>query len=325
MIDLKPNQFDPSRFKKWMLVLACGISIYSILFSLSKGSIVISLNDLLCNRHAAQSVVLQFRLPRTLAAFVSGGLLALAGSLMQLLLANPLADPYVLGISGGAATCTLILLFFGVNEIWLTPAATFGSLFTIILIFFLAKAHQFQTQSLLLAGIALAFLYSACISLILMLSPDTNIHSMLFWMSGDLNQVQIPWAAMSILIIGCLICFLMAPGFNLLSRGELEAQSLGLHAKKYRMMLYLLSALFTATSVTIAGCIGFIGLITPHLARKLVGYDHRVLLPFGVFLGGIILTLADTFSRTLFAPAQIPVGIVMTLLGVPIFICLLRK
>jgi iron complex transport system permease protein len=304
------------------IIIILNLAFMSILLSLSKGSTSIPFEQLL---FAENRIFFELRLPRTLTAFISGGLLALAGSLMQLLLQNPLADPYVLGVSGGAAVITLIMMLFGFTEYWFVGGAWAGSLGTILLILLLARKHRWQTSSLLLSGIAIACGLSACISFILLISPDANLHSMLFWLSGDLNDAQFPWLGLMVLLLGMFLCFWLAPGLNLLCRGEREAQSLGLSTKNYRVVLYFLSSLLTATAVTMSGCIGFIGLIIPHLTRRLIGYDHRFLLPTSALLGGTLLTTADVFSRTWFAPQQIPVGILIAMIGVPVFIWLLQK
>ncbi|RDI48587.1 FecCD family ABC transporter permease [Aquicella lusitana] len=313
-----------SRFRLAFLVFC--LIFFSFFLSLSKGSTSISLYQLLFDSRGDFNTILwKLRLPRTLTAFVSGGLLALAGALMQLLLQNPLADPYVLGISGGAALFTLLMMLFGFSEYGLMGGAWAGSLLTIVIILLLARKHRWQTHTLLLSGIAMACGFSACISFILLMSPNASLHSMLFWLSGDLNDARFPWFSLIILIIGFVICLMLAPGLNILGRGEKEAQALGLATRKYRITLYLLSSLFTAQAVMLAGCIGFVGLIIPHLTRLLVGYDHRIMLPVSLFLGGSILTIADTFARSLFAPQQLPVGMMMAIIGVPIFIWLLQK
>lgn len=308
------------------IFIVIGIVFLSIFLSLSKGSTSIPLYQLLSrDNDLFNTIFLKLRLPRTLTAFVSGGLLALAGSLMQLLLQNPLADPYILGVSGGAALFTLLMIFFGANEYWLMGGAWLGSLLAIALILLLARQHRWQTHTLLLSGIAIASGFSACISFILLISTDASLHSMLFWLTGDLNDARFPWIGLAILGIGFVICLLLAPGLNILGRGEKEAKALGLSSEKYRIALYLLSSLFTAAAVTLAGCIGFIGLIIPHLTRMLAGYDYRIVLPVSMLLGGSLLTAADTCARTLFAPQQIPVGILMALIGVPIFVWMLQK
>ncbi len=309
-----------------IILLVVGVSAFSLFFSCVNGSTETPINPALWLHHSEfRDILLQLRLPRTLTAFVSGALLALAGALMQLLLQNPLADPYILGISGGSALMTLLLMALGMEEAHLMGAAFVGSLISILFILLLARKHRWQTHTLLLCGIALACGFSACISFILLLSPDAHLRSMLFWLSGDLSDATYPWLGLLILCCGALSCHLLAPGLNLLGRGEKEARALGLSPSPYRLMLYLLSALLTATAVTLAGCIGFVGLIVPHLSRRLVGYDHRLMLPVTLFLGGSLLTLTDTCARTLFAPLQLPVGIVLALIGVPVFVWMIQK
>lgn len=299
--------------------------LFSLLLSLAKGSLSFSLYQLLFHQNTEiNAIFFKLRLARTVNAFVSGGLLALAGSLMQLLLKNPLADPYVLGISGGAAFFTLLAMLCGLSGYLLTGSAWLGSLLTVAFILLLARKHQWQTHTLLLVGIALACAFSAGISLLLLLSPERSLHAMLFWLTGDLNGTQFSIFPSLVLFIGIGICVILAPGFNLMGRGEYHAKALGLAYKPYMLILFLLSSLFTATAVTQAGCIGFVGLIVPHFARYFMGYHHRYNLPFSLLLGGSLLTLADTFARTLIAPEQLPVGIIMVLLGVPVFIWLLQ-
>lgn len=312
--------------RSYLIFIIICLAFLSILLSLSKGSTSIPLYQLLfSDSEQFNTIFLKLRMPRTLTAFVCGGLLALAGSLMQLLLQNPLADPYVLGISSGAAFFTLLMMVLGASEFGLIAGAWFGSLLTIILIFLLARKHHWQTHTLLLSGIALACGFSASISCLLLLSPNTSLHSMLFWLTGDLNDAHFPTFSLGVLCVGFIVCLMLAPALNILSRGEKEARALGLACRQYRILLYLLSSLFTATAVTLAGCIGFIGLIIPHLARKLVGINHRIMLPVAMLLGGSLVTVADTLARSIFAPEQLPVGILMALIGVPLFIGLLQK
>lgn len=312
--------------RSYYIFLFIIIAISSILFSLAKGSASSSFYQLLFSDHGQfNDIFLQLRLPRTLSAFACGGLLALAGCLMQLLLQNPLADPYVLGVSSGAALLTLLMMCLGLDGIYLIGGSWGGSIVSILGILLLARKHHWQTHALLLSGIALACGFSAFISFILFITPNANLHSMLFWLSGDLNGAHFPWFALIVLLLGFSFCLALAPGLNILNRGEKEARALGLASAKYRFALFLLSSLFTATAVSVAGCIGFIGLIVPHLSRLLVGVDHRYSLPISLLFGGSLLTISDTFARTLFAPQQLPVGMLMAIIGVPIFIWLLQK
>lgn len=269
-------------------------------------------------------ILLTLRLPRALTAFTAGGLLSLSGALIQLLLQNPLADPYVLGVSSGAAFFTLLMMLLGVNGNWLVLGAWAGSLLSAGLVIVLARHHRWQIHTLLLSGMALAGGFAAGISLILLLSPDTSLHSMLFWLMGDLNDANLPLISLAILVCATLLTSLIAPALNLLARGEKEARALGLPVERYRFFIFLLSSLCAAAAVTIAGCIGFVGLIVPHFARRIFSCQHRYMLPASVLAGGTLVVLADTLSRTLFAPVQIPVGIVLAFIGIPIFISLIR-
>jgi iron complex transport system permease protein len=310
------------------LVLA---AILSIFFSLSQGSALIGYNQSVKaiighSTPLVQDIIFHLRLPRTLSAFVTGALLALAGTLMQVLLRNPLADPYVLGVSGGAAVVSLLLMTLGMSGYWLTGSAWMGSLFAIFLVFFLTKRHgSWQTPRVLLTGIALSSGFSALISFILVLSPNKQLQSILFWLLGDLSFSHMPIIESAILVIALLFSYSLADKLNILVRGEREARALGIHTGHLQLQLYFLSALLTASAVALAGCIGFIGLIVPHVFRLCGGHNHRLLLPGAALLGGTLLTVADTFARTLFAPQQLPVGIMTALIGIPIFIFLLNK
>ena len=314
-----------SRLK--LLLLLASLAVFSLIYSLSKGSTPISLYQLLFNEdhEFISTIFLNVRLPRTFTAFIAGGLLALAGSLMQLLLQNPIADPYVLGISGGAALVTLFGVLLGLGETSLMMSAWVGSLLSMLLILMFARKHRFESSHLLLTGMAIACGFSACISFILIASPADKLHSMLFWLTGDLNDARFSYASLMILIAGFLISMLLAPGLNILSRGDLEARALGLSLKRYRVIIYLLSSLFTGAAVALAGCIGFVGLLVPHFSRLIAGFDYRITLPASLFIGGTLVTLADTLARTLFAPVQIPVGILLAFIGVPVFIWQLRQ
>lgn len=304
------------------LFLLLFLTVLLALVSLATGSSSLSLYTILFGQ---DTILLQLRLARTLSAFVDGGLLAFAGALMQLLLHNPLADPYVMGVSSGAALSLLFMMFLGMPEDNLMLGAWIGSLSTIFLIYLIARTHRFESHTLLLAGIALACGFSAAISLVLFITPANHLHSMLFWLTGDLNGSGIPWVSGSVLVGALCLGAILAPGLNIFIRGETEAKALGLSCERLRLILFLLSSLCTAAAVTLGGCIGFIGLIIPHLVRRVIGTDYRMVLPFSVFAGGALLMLADTLARTALSPQQIPVGILITLLGVPIFIVLLQK
>lgn len=298
------------------------IMLLCISYSLLTGSTTIPLYQLLISD---QTIFFHLRLPRTIVAFTTGGLLSLSGAYMQLLLENPLADPYILGTSSGAALCTLIFMLLGWHDSYLLLGAWLGSLGSMLIILLFAKQHRFYAPQLLLFGIAIGCALSAAISFLLLISPADHLHHLLFWLMGDLSETHFSSLAMGVFVIGLLSAFLLGPALNILARGEITARTLGLPTTKLRVLLYLLSSLFTATAVMLAGAIGFLGLIVPHFTRALLGNNHRQNLPMMMLIGGSLLTIADTFARTLFAPVQIPVGIFITLIGVPLFIWQLQQ
>lgn len=308
------------------------LAIISAAISLATGSVPIELNEVLGDiisggDSTAKQIVLQLRLPRTLTAFAVGGLLALAGTLLQVLLRNPLADPYILGVSGGAAVATLTAMLLGLGGVWLTGSAFVGSLASILLVFSISRVGKKGETSLrlLLTGVIVAAGWGALISLILSISSSRQIYSMLFWLMGDLSSAQSPTVGIVILVAGAIFAWTMARPLNLFARGEMFAASLGENPARLRTSVYFLASLLTATAVTLAGSIGFVGLVIPHMLRLAGVNDHRWLLPYGVLLGGSFLVLADVLARTVIAPQQLPVGVVTALIGVPLFLYLLIR
>ena len=309
------------------LVLA---GVVSIAISLSVGSVEISLFDVmsaLIDPTSSSAVVIhELRLPRTLAAFACGGLLALAGALMQVLLRNPLADPYILGISGGAGVGALAAIFFGFGVAGLNGFAFAGALLAILIVFGLAHGDGSWTQTrLILTGVMVAAACGALITLLLSIAPEERLRGMLFWLMGDFSQgVNPTFALIGIAALGLLVAPLTRD-LNVLVRGNENARTLGVSVSFVRIAVYLVASMATAISVTTAGSVGFVGLVIPHLTRMIVGNDQRILLPTAIFAGGIFLVLADTLARILIAPQQLPVGVVTVLIGVPVFLYLLNR
>jgi len=303
----------------------------SLLFAISAGSVSVPWDELwriLLGDRAAPNytLVTELRIPRALTAFACGGMLALAGALMQVLLRNPLADPYILGVSGGAAVGALSTLLAGLGGLWLTGGAFLGAMLSMLLVFALAHGRGAWTPTrLLLTGVVVASGWGAIISLILSLSPDTTLRGMIFWLLGDLSQTPRPMLGAGMLGIGLLVALISARELNVLVFGELKARTLGIGVGGLRLRLYVLASLLTAVAITIAGNIGFIGLIVPHLVRLVVSHDHRILLPASALLGAAFLVIADTLARSAFPPLQLPVGVMTALIGVPLFLYLLRR
>jgi iron complex transport system permease protein len=272
-----------------------------------------------------RTIVQGLRLPRALAGFATGGSLALAGALLQVLLRNPLADPYVMGVSGGAAVGALVAMLIGASP-WLTPVGAFGGGFlSTIVVFGLARgAGAWSATRLLLTGVIVASGWGAVVALLLSLAPETQLRGMLFWLIGDLSSPAVPWLSLAVLVLGVIIAMPFARDLNALSRGETAAAALGV-SRHLPWLLFALAALLTAVAVTTAGAIGFVGLIVPHAVRLVLGNDQRLVLPASALAGGALLLIADTLARQIVAPAQLPVGVITALIGVPLFLVLLRR
>jgi iron complex transport system permease protein len=307
------------------------IAVLSLAVAISVGSTSVHLDTVLMalqgdHDSVARQVVLQLRLPRALNAFSIGGLLALAGVLMQVLLRNPLADPYVLGISGGAAVAALGAMLLGFSAVGVDSAAGTGALGATLLVFALAHARGGWTpQRLLLNGVVVASGCTAIVSLMLALGDETRLRGMLFWLMGDLSFAPFSPMALGLLLAVGGLATAGARNLNVLARGEIESQSLGVALAPARIALFCATAALTATAVTTAGGIGFIGLVTPHLVRLVAGSNHRVVVPASILLGGALLTLADTLARIAASPRQLPVGALTALVGVPLFLILMRR
>jgi iron complex transport system permease protein len=321
----------PTR-RRALLVLALLASggLASFAAALAVGSLQVPISDvvaaLLGQPVDNAAIVLDLRLPRALAGFACGGLLALAGALMQVLLRNPLADPYVLGISGGAGVGAMIAILLGLSVAGLNGLAFLGALGAMLIVFGLAHGDGAWTQTrLLLTGVIVAAGCGALVALMLSIAPEHKLRGMLFWLMGDLSQTGAPWIALAILVSALGAAMPFARELNLLARGHDTAQALGVDVKRLRYTVYAIASLVTAVAVTSAGSIGFVGLVVPHLVRLVIGNDQRLLLPASVLAGGALLTLADTLARTIVAPQQLPVGVLTALIGVPVFLFLLAR
>jgi len=310
-----------------LLIGLAGLALLSTWFSLETGSASITVAEALRDPATAEARILwQLRLPRTLSAFVTGALLGLAGALMQVLLRNPLADPYVLGVSGGASVGALLALLLGAGAFWLPAWAFSGALFSTLLVFSLAHGRgSWDTTRLLLTGVVLASGWGALISLLLAISPAAQIQGMLFWLMGDLSYAQLPGVGILVLALVAATAWRFSSGLNLMAGGALHAASLGVEVTGMRIVIYVSASLATAVAVTQAGNIGFVGLLAPHMLRLAGGRDYRVLVPGVILLGGTLLLLADALARSVIAPRQLPVGVLTAVIGIPLFLLLLYQ
>ena len=307
------------------------ITLVAAVLALAIGSVTISPAELWAVIQGEGSMlhstlVWELRLPRTLAAFATGGLLAVAGALMQVLLRNPLADPYVLGLSGGAAVGALLAMLSGVGALLISGSAFAGAMLATVLVFGLAHGTGSWTASrLLLTGVVVAAGWGAVITLILALTPSYKLPGMLYWLMGDVSYARTPWPALIVLVLAIIVIMPLARNLNVLARGSMQAAALGVSVRPLEWTIYLLASLLTAAAVTTAGSIGFVGLIVPHMLRLVLGNDQRIILPASALAGGTLLVLADTLARTVIAPEQLPVGVITALLGVPTFLYLLHR
>ena len=303
----------------------------SLIFALASGSASIGFADALqaLSGNASDEVrtlVLELRLPRALTAFAVGGLLAVAGVLMQVLLRNPLAEPYILGTSGGAAVAALLAMLLGLSSLIIDVAAFGGAMTATVLVFSIAHGTGSWTPTrLLLTGVVLAAGFSAATTLLLALSPEHQLRGMLFWLMGDLSFAFEPTRTLVLLLVLTIAAMLFARQLNILSRGELQAAIVGLPVNSVRYAVFIASSLATAIAVTTVGVIGFVGLVVPHLIRIIAGSDHRILVPASALAGGALLVVADTLARTVMAPRQLPVGALTAAIGVPLFLILISR
>jgi iron complex transport system permease protein len=306
-------------------------SVGLLVLSLTLGSVSLPPRDVLSalltgEPALAQEVVTGLRLPRALAAFAVGGLLAVSGAILQVLLRNPLADPYVLGVSGGASVAALLAIMLGLPALGVDGFAAAGALAACLLVFGLAHGPGGWTATrLLLTGVVVAAGTGSVVALLLALGDETRLRGMVFWLLGDLSHARRwPWL-LGLLVVAAVAGTLLGRHLNVLARGAVQAASVGLDARRVQMGLFLASSVLTGAAVSAAGSIGFVGLLTPHLVRLAVGSDHRIVLPASALAGGLLLMAADLAARVAIAPRQLPVGALTALVGVPVFLLLVRR
>jgi iron complex transport system permease protein len=275
-------------------------------------------------------IVWELRLPRTLLAAVCGAGLAICGAIMQSLLRNPLADPFVLGISSGASTGAVLVVILGVGGgiVTLSTGAFIGAAAAFVMVLLLTAGAGGTPDRVVLAGVAATQLFSALTSFIVTSSADAEqTRGVLFWLLGSLSGAR--WTDVvtcgTVCLVGLVICLALAPALDAFAFGEDAAASLGISVRWVRILLLVVTALITATLVSAAGAIGFVGLVLPHAARAVVGPGHRLLLPATALIGAIFLVWVDTVARTVFSPQELPVGVVTALVGVPAFAVILYR
>jgi iron complex transport system permease protein len=277
-----------------------------------------------------RTIILSLRFPRALLAGLVGAGLSVSGVIFQALLRNPLADPYILGVSSGSAVGAIIAILLGLGSFSFgLPFASFvGALTTVVLVFYFGKQEgKIHPNILLLAGVITGSFFSAIIMFFLSVSQKEELHTIIFWLMGDLSFAN-PQAISIILPYigaGFLVLYWKSRHLNVILTGEENALQLGIDVERLKILSYLCASLITAASVSLCGLIGFVGLIIPHSARLLFGPDHRLLLPASALIGASFLILCDTSARTILSPVELPVGVITAAFGGPFFIYLLRK
>jgi iron complex transport system permease protein len=307
--------------------------------SLGSGELVQALGEILRGHDSGSlaSTLLALRLPRAATAMAVGGLLALSGALLQSLLRNALADPYVLGVSGGVSCAAMLAIAAGAGAATIALFAAGGALVALGLLFALAHRALFardvlldpgKDSAILLTGVMIASLCAAILSLVLSLAPDGRLRTMVFWLLGDLGGAGNPalaWMALATWLVLGLVAQRDAAALNLMLGGDLQAYTQGVPTTQVRRRLIVVTAIATGMAVALAGAIGFVGFVAPHLVRRLVGANPRYVLPAAALLGAILVLVADTIGRCIAAPLQLPVGALMALIGVPVFIWQLQR
>jgi len=330
--------------KKWLMTifLLIILLIGTIIFCSFQGSADINFKDAvkIFSNPLSQNwwntkaiILLKVRLPRILLACMVGGALAVAGVVLQALLRNPLADPYVLGVSSGSALGAIIAILLGLNinvgVLSSVPLFGFaGGILTILFVHHISKIHRkISVQTMLLVGVVTGAILAAIIMFITSIADPNQVQGIVFWLMGSLSSQEYPMLLIVSLyvLIGIVILFYHARGLNLLVLGEESALQLGLEVERTKKIAFIGASLITGAAVSVSGLIGFVGILIPHLMRMIIGSDHRLLLPVAGLSGSIFLVLADTLARTLLAPMEIPVGVITAMCGGPFFIYLLRK
>ncbi|HET7766760.1 MAG TPA: iron ABC transporter permease [Burkholderiales bacterium] len=274
----------------------------------------------------AREIVWGVRVPRALAGFACGGLLALAGALLQVLLRNPLADPAILGVSGGAATGALGAMLLGAAAAGVSLSALAGAAFAALAVFAFSLGRSgWNPYRVLLTGVALASGFGALVGLMLAVAPASQVQGMLFWLLGDLSPAGDPAPALAVLAASTAVAFSQGSALDVLVLGEDKARSLGVAVKRLQATAFGCATLATVAAVLLGGTIGFVGLVVPHLLRLSGVHRHRALLPLAACLGGSLLALADALARTVAAPAELPVGVLTAMIGVPVLLLLLMR
>lgn len=282
--------------------------------------------------YVEETIIIQIRMPRILAGALVGAALAAAGVVYQGIFKNPMADPYVLGVSAGAAVGASLAIVLGIGFTLLglstvSISAFAGSLIAVFVVYNVSRVgSRVPVTMLLLSGIAVGIFLSAIVAVLQVIAGE-KLHTIVFWLMGGFSYVEWKdvWAILPLICLGTVVIYFYARDLNILALGEETAQHLGVDVEKVKKLLLVFGSLITASAVSISGLIGFIGLVIPHITRIMIGPDHRILLPTSIIVGAIFLVICDAVARVIVSPVELPVGVITALSGGPFFIYLLRK
>jgi len=302
-------------------MLLCGVAILGLI----KGAADIPIDRLFLKEN---QVIFNMRLLRILAAILAGSGLAVSGIALQAILRNPLAEPYLLGTSSGAGLAVVIAMVAGISKIYMPLAAFIGAVGSIVLVYNLAREKaRIIDRSLVLSGVIISIAFSSVIVFLVSLFGDKAVHEITWWMWGSLEayDYRLMLLVSGPVILGVAAIYVFSQDLNAISIGEEEAAHLGIDTQKIRKTLILITALITASLICICGIIGFVGLIVPHAMRLITGPNHKTLIPATCLAASVFMVACDILSRTLFAPIEIPIGVITAIIGAPVFIILLKK
>jgi len=305
----------------WLLI----IFLLTVLLGILKGSVNFSVSELLLKENR---YILELRFSRTLMAIMAGMGLAVSGIVLQAVLRNPLAEPYLLGTSSGAGMGAVLAIVIGMYKIYLPFAAFLGAILSMILVYNLARqGNKIPAQSLILCGVVVSIVFSALIAFLITISGNEALHGAMWWLWGNLQvyDFKLLIIVSIVVILGIAAIIIFSQDLNAISIGEEEAMHLGIKVETIKKILFFITSLITASLVSISGIIGFVGLIIPHISRLIVGPNHKILIPTTCLIAAIFMVLCDTLSRTLLPPSEIPIGIITALIGAPIFVILLKN
>ncbi|MCB2227364.1 MAG: iron ABC transporter permease [Desulfarculaceae bacterium] len=318
----------------WVCLGLCALMVAALFIGLWLGTVSITPGQFLAwlggKLEGAPAIILgQLRLPRLLLAGLVGACLGLAGAVFQAMLRNPLAEPFILGVSGGAACGAVFAVLVGIAGLWLQSLLAFaGALGTVALVLAIARRRgSLETSTLILSGVMINAFFTALIMFVISTTSNQKLHAILFWLYGDLAAASLPkvYLLLPVTILGGAVVMLYAKHLNLLTAGGMAAAALGVAVERVKLTMFLVVSLLVGVTVSLSGLIGFVGLMVPHLVRMTLGHDHRLLLPASALFGASFLMLADTAARTVISPSSLPVGVVTAFLGAPFFVLLMAR